>query len=393
MDIHVSRNAALVNSGRRIRLPSATGSLTEFVIPEAADWSPRGAASLDRARVFYAAPHVVAAPGGGAIDWEPTLAFREHLWSSGLGVAEAMDTAQRGMGLGWADTRRLIELTADAADGRPLVCGVGTDQLAPGVDDLDTIADAYLEQLDVVESAGATAVVMASRHLAAAASGLDDYVAVYERVLGAARRPVVLHWLGEVFDPSLRGYWGTTDVDLGIQRVADLIASHAEQIDGIKVSLLQAELEVRLRAALPAGVRMYTGDDYSFPELIAGDGDRHSGALLGAFNPLADLAGVALDRFDEGADGEARRVLEVGLPLSKRIFEAPTQFYKAGVALVAWLGGHQERFEMLDALEERRDIEHYAQVFVLAAEAGILRDVDLAEHRMRSLLTARGVDA
>lgn len=379
-------------SGRAIRLPTSRGELETFAIPLQTDWVPSGVLDRGRSREFFAAPHVIAADEQ-TIDWEATIAFREHLWSQGIGIAEAMDTAQRGMGLGWHDVGTLVRTTAGNAAGRPLVSGVGTDQLPADVVDLERIVDAYLEQLALVEDAGSTAVIMASRHLAAAARGPEDYLSVYQRIIEASRRPVILHWLGEAFDSALRGYWGPNDVDVAIDLVAALITAHSDRIDGIKISLLDAEKEVTLRALLPPGVRMYTGDDYNFPELIAGDGSRHSGALLGAFNPLAALAGTALDLFDAGDEEDARRVLDLGVPLSKIVFEAPTQFYKAGVAFLSWLDGHQERFVMLDRLEKQRSIDHYALVFRLAAEAGVLRDPELAEYRMRHLLVESGVDA
>lgn len=392
MDNRVTASALdAAPAARVLHLPTPDGGLEPFTARAHAAWEPHGRPAIERSRVFYAAPHVVAAADGG-LDWDATLAFREHLWSQGLGVAEAMDTAQRGMGITWDDTRTLITTTAAQSAGRPLVAGVGTDQLT-GTADAERVVDAYLEQLDLAQGSGVTAVIMASRHLAQVARRPEEYLSVYERILAASDGPVVLHWLGEAFDPQLRGYWGTADPAEAIEIVLELIGAHADKIDGIKISLLDARREVQLRAGLPAGVRMYTGDDYNFPELIAGDDERYSHALLGAFNPLASLAGVALDLFDAGEDDAARRALETGLPLSKKIFEAPTQYYKAGVAFVAWLGGHQDRFLMLDDLQDRRSVEHYAEVFRLAADAGVLPDIDLAAHRMTALLREAGVDA
>lgn len=383
---------ASTTGSRTVVLPSAAGPV-EVVVPEQAGFAPRGGPGRDRARTFFAAPHVVAAASddGPVVDWDRTLAFREHLWAQGLGVAEVMDTAQRGMGLTWPDVRRLVERTAAVADGRPLACGVGTDQLpADAAPDLAAVARAYLEQAEVVISAGALPVLMGSRHLVRAAGSAQDYLDVYEQVMAHTHGPVVLHWLGEVFDPALRGYWGSDDVDAALDTVAAFVADHAARVDGVKVSLLDDRYELRLRELLPPGVRMYTGDDYNFAELIAGDGTRHSDALLGAFNPLASLAGAALDLYDEGRDDEATALLARGIPLSTKVFEAPTQYYKTGVTFLAWLNGHQDAFLMLDGMQAARDVPHLVEVFRLAAEAGVLADADLACARMRVFLDDAG---
>jgi Protein of unknown function (DUF993) len=343
-------------------------------------------------RTVFAAAHVVAdpaadnAPGAPAVlDWDATLAFRHHLWSLGLGVADAMDTAQRGAGLDWPATRELIRRSgAEAASvGGLLCCGVGTDQLPAAADghSLAEIGDAYEAQLDVVEQAGAQPVLMCSRALAAAARGPEDYATVYARVLGQAGRPVILHWLGDMFDPALRGYWGSADLDAATESVLELIKEHAARIDGIKLSLLDAGREIALRRALPAGVRLYTGDDFNFPELIAGDEQGHSHALLGVFDPLAAQAAEALALLDAGDAAGFRAVLDPLLPLARHLFAAPTRYYKTGVVFLAYLSGRQEHFRMLGGQETGRDPAHLATLYRLSLDAGILPDPELAAAR------------
>lgn len=349
-------------------------------------------------RTVFAAAHVVAdpsadnAPGAAAaLDWDATLAFRHYLWSLGLGVADAMDTAQRGMGLDWAAARELIRRSgAEAASvGGLLCCGVGTDQLTamPEVRSLAVIGDAYEAQLEVVEQAGAQPVLMCSRTLASAARGPDDYAAVYARVLGQAGRPVILHWLGDMFDPALRGYWGSADLDAATETVLALVREHAARIDGIKVSLLDADREIALRRALPEGVRLYTGDDFNFPGLIAGDEHGHSDALLGIFDPFAAQAAEALGRLDAGDVAGFRAVLDPLVPLARHIFAPPTRYYKTGVVFLAYLSGRQEHFRMLDGQQAGRDRAHLAVLFRMALDAGILPDPELAAARFQE---ARG---
>ncbi|WP_435833176.1 dihydrodipicolinate synthase family protein [Kitasatospora purpeofusca] len=346
-------------------------------------------------RVVYAAAHVVADPLGdnapgapAAVDWDTTLAFRRHLWSLGLGVADAMDTAQRGMGLDWPATRELITRSgAEArAAGGLLACGAGTDQLAPGTHTLDAVTAAYEEQLDVVEAAGARPILMASRALAAAARGPEDYLSVYGGIIGRAEQPVVLHWLGEMFDPALAGYWGSTDLDAATATVLELIAEHADRIDGIKVSLLDAGREVALRRALPAGVRLYTGDDFHYPELIRGDEHGHSDALLGVFDPIAPVAAAALHALDAGDLDRYDALFAPTLPLARHLFAAPTFHYKTGIVLLAWLAGHQDHFTMVGGAQSGRSVPHLVELFRLADAAGILPDPELAADRMRRYL-------
>ena len=388
-----------MTSVTEIRLPLADG-VERYRIPQAAAL-PRTARPA-RSRTVFAAAHVVADPAAehrpgvpAVLDWDATLAFRHHLWSLGLGVADAMDTAQRGMGLDWAATRELIVRSgaeARAVGGR-LACGAGTDQLTSPAPTLKEITAAYREQSEVVQEAGAQVVLMASRALAAAARGPEDYAAVYGELLAAVDRPVVLHWLGTPFDQALEGYWGSADLDLAAGHVLEIIHANADRIDGIKVSLLDADREIALRRALPAGVRLYTGDDFNYAELILGDEFGHSDALLGAFDPLAAHAAAALAALDRGDEGGYRAVLEPTVELSRHLFAAPTRHYKTGVVFLAHLAGHQEHFTMVGGAQSDRDTEHLAQLFRLAAEAGALPDADLAAARMRSFLASKGFDA
>lgn len=381
----------------KLDLPRPDGTLVPYTMGE-----PRAfAASAEpfASRVAYAAAHVVADPfGGGApggtLDWDATLAFRRHLWAHGLGVAEAMDTAQRGMGLDWAVTRELIARSgreARAAAGR-IVCGAGTDQLPPGPAPLDAIAAAYEEQLAVVEDAGAVPVLMASRQLAASARTPDDYAAVYGRLLPQLRRPAVLHWLGPMFDPALDGYWGSADLDAAASALLDLIGAHASRVDGVKISLLDAGREIDFRRRLPDGVRLYTGDDFNYPELIRGDASGHSDALLGIFDPIAPAAAAALRALDAGDAGAYDAAFAPTLPLARHLFETPTFYYKTGVVFLAWLAGHQRHFRMVGGLESARSVPHLVRLFELADAAGLFPDPDLAAERMRAWLTVQGID-
>jgi hypothetical protein len=373
-------------------LPTPGGELTT--------WSPSGPrppsppTTPPRSRIAYAAAHVVADALAGepyAVDWDTTLAFREHLWACGLGVADAMDTAQRGMGLDWATTRELVTRTGAAADGRRWVAGVGTDQLPAGPATIASIVDAWREQLDLVGGAGAVPVVMASRALATAATGPNDYHAAYGKLLSEAGGPVLLHWLGEQFDPALAGYWGHDDVRAAARELAALCAAHAGTVAGVKVSVLDADVETEFRRALPDGVECYTGDDFHYPELIAGDEHGHSEALLGIFDPIAPVAGAALARLDDGDRAGFTALLDPTVPLAREIFRAPTRHYKTGVVFLAYLNGHQRHFRMIAGQESARTITHLATLLRLADEAGVLADPDLAVARMRPLLLAAGV--
>lgn len=350
-------------------------------------------------RTVFSAAHVVADPyadaGPGspaAVDWDATLAFRRHLWSHGLGVAEAMDTAQRGMGLDWAGAEELIRRSAAEAKsaGGRIACGVGTDQLPPGPATLAEVRSAYEEQLAVVEESGAQAILMASRALAAAAKGPQDYLETYAHLLRQAAEPVVLHWLGPMFDPALDGYWGSADLDRATDTFLQVIAEHPDKVDGIKMSLLDADREIDVRRRLPGGVRCYTGDDFNYPELIAGDDRGFSHALLGIFDPLGPLAAHAVRVLDTGDTQGFRELLDPTVELSRHLFKAPTRFYKTGVVFLAWLAGHQDHFTMVGGLQSARSLPHLAKAYELADRLGLFPDPELAESRVRAFLTVNG---
>ena len=351
-------------------------------------------------RLAFAAAHVVADPLGenspgapAVIDWEHTLGFRRYLWSMGLSVAEAMDTAQRGMGLDWGATQELIRRSAaEAPEGR-IAVGAGTDQLAAGKHSLGDVVSAYEEQFAVAEAAGAQPIMMASRALCAAAESPDDYRKVYDRLLTQSTRPVILHWLGPMFDPALEGYWGSGSFDSAADTVVGLINDNVDKVDGIKISLLDASHEVALRNRLPEGVRLYTGDDFNYPELIRGDENRHSDALLGIFAAIAPAAAAALKALDAGDLAEYERVFAPTVPLARQIFSAPTYYYKTGIAFLAWLNGHQPGFTMVGGLQTGRSLPHLADTFRLADQAGVLTDPELAVDRFRQLLRVSGVEA
>jgi len=383
-----------------VTLPTAEGGTEIYAPTVRAVAAPPGGVAFPR--IAYAAAHVVADPRAmrdpwltPAIDWEATLAFRRHLWSLGFKVAEAMDTSQRGMGLDWPAAAELIRRSlaeARTVPGADLACGVGTDQLAPapGVT-LDRVRAAYEEQLETVEAAGGRAILMASRALVRAAKGPDDYLRLYGDLIRQARDKLVLHWLGPMFDQQLEGYWGSSDLGAAAETVLTLIREHSTKVEGIKISLLDAGREVALRRRLPEGVLMFTGDDFNYPELIEGDALGISHALLGIFDAIAPVAAAALAALGRDDRARYRELLAPTVPLSRTIFEAPTQFYKAGVVLLAWLNGHQDHFVMVGGMQSARSALHYAQVFRLADAAGLLRDPDRACARMRSLMALHGV--
>jgi hypothetical protein len=360
----------------------------------------RRPASPLRSRIVYAAAHVVPrvaaenVPGAPAdIDWDATLAFRHHLWSWGLGVADAMDTAQRNMGLDAAATRELISRSAAEARsaGGALVVGVNTDHVPDEVIPLPKVVDAYVEQLQFAEDAGAGTVLMASRHLARAASCAADYERVYAEVLSRAGAPVVLHWLGAAFDPQLAGYFGSPDVPANIDTVIRIMEANAERVRGIKMSLLDAGHEIALRSRLPRGTRLFTGDDFNYVDLIAGDGERHSDALLGAFAAVAPNASAAIQALDRGDPGEYRRILGPTEELARHVFAAPTYYYKTGVAFLSWLNGHQPAFTMVGGLHAARSLPHLSTLVRLADRAGALEDPELAAERWHGLLAHHGI--
>ena len=382
-----------------LMLPDGTGGLAPFT-PMYRPVAPP-AAPHRWVRRALAAAHVVADPlvdadpaSGGAIDRDATLAFRRHLLDLGFGIAEAMDTAQRGMGLDWPAARSLIgDTLAEAGPERRdrIWCGVGTDHLPDAPAEPHSIATAWIEQMHAVQHMGGRVIVMASRALSRSARTPRDYATTYARVLAEADQPVILHWLGDMFDPALTGYWGSRDLDEAADLVAELIATHAARIDGIKMSLLDAGREVALRRRLPPGVRMYTGDDFHYPELIAGDGEGHSDALLGILDPIAPVAAAALAAQAAGDMAGYHAALAPTVPLARRMFCAPTRFYKTGVVFLAWLNGHQRHFTMLGGAHSMRSLPHLADLFRLADAAGLLADPDLACNRMRRLLALHGV--
>ncbi|WP_269470380.1 dihydrodipicolinate synthase family protein [Streptomyces humicola] len=351
-----------------------------------------------RSRTVFSAAHVVADPfrtaagAPAAVDWDATLAFRHHLWAHGLGVAEAMDTAQRGMGLDWAGASELIRRSAAEARsaGGRIACGVGTDQLTGAVS-LSEVTAAYEEQLAVVEECGAQPVLMASRALAALAKTPDEYIDTYVRLLRQSSQPVILHWLGPMFDPQLTGYWGSEDLDVATGTFLEVISTHPDKVDGIKVSLLDAHREIQLRRRLPKGVRCYTGDDFNYPDLIAGDELGFSHALLGIFDPLAAIASAAVRTLDTGDIEGFRALLDPTVELSRHLFSTPTRFYKTGVVFLAWLSGHQSHFTMVGGLQSARSLPHLARAYELADTLGLFPDPSLAAFRMASLLSLHGV--
>jgi len=392
----------------KITLPAADGTLQPYMLRGSAGFRP-AAPGTKLSRIAYSAVHVVADARAAidpwlqcAIDWDATIAYRQRLWRMGLGVAEAMDTAQRGMGLDWPTSLELIGRSIDAAKDVPgafLASGCGTDHLAPEhAKSVDDVIRAYEEQMAAIEKLGGKLIVMASRALARVAKSPADYERVYDRVLSQAKQPVVLHWLGDMFDPALSGYWGSADVGAAMNTALGIIEAHASKVDGIKISLLDKDKEVEMRRRLPAGVRMYTGDDFNYAELIAGDGvgaaptHQHSDALLGIFDAIAPAASAALAALAAGDEARFYAILAPTVPLSRHIFKAPTRFYKTGVVFMAWINGHQDHFVMVGGQQSTRSLAHFAELFRLADAAGLIEQPELAISRMKTLLALHGLD-
>jgi Protein of unknown function (DUF993) len=384
-----------------LNLPVAGGMLAPYPTRPPRNFP---AAKAPFNRVAYAAAHVVADPMAdadpwleAAIDWDRTIAFRRHLWSLGLGVAEAMDTAQRGMGVDWPTSLQLIARSLDAAKefpGAAIASGAGTDHLEPGASvTLDDVIGAYEEQCAAIENLHGRIVLMASRALVKAARTPDDYAKVYGRILAQVREPVIIHWLGEMFDPALAGYWGESDHRKAMDVAVDVIAAHAGKVDGVKISLLDKDKEIAMRRRLPAGVRMYTGDDFNYAELIAGDLQGHSEALLGIFDAIAPAAAAALGALARGDSATFHAILAPTVPLSRHIFKSPTRFYKTGIVFMAYLNGLQDHFTLVGGQESARSTLHLAELFRLADAAGLLADADAAARRMRAVMAIRGVEA
>lgn len=384
-----------------IRLPRADRSLETYTLSGASALPMRAQGTFNR--IALAAAHVVADPLAEAdpwleqaIDWDRTIAYREHLWDLGLGVAEAMDTAQRGMGMDWRSSQELIRrsIAAAKARGGVVFSGAGTDHLPPErAHSIDDVIRAYEEQIETIEGMGGRIILMASRALARVARTPDDYLTVYDRILRQVRQSVIIHWLGDMFDPALAGYWGSADLDRAMETALAAIAAHPDKVDGIKISLLDKDKEIAMRRRLPSGVRMYTGDDFNYAELIAGDAQGYSDALLGIFDAIAPAASAALAKLAAGDEAAFHAILAPTVPLSRHIFRAPTRFYKTGVVFMAWLNGHQDHFTMIGGQESARSTLHLVELFRLADAAGLLRDPAQAVQRMRIVLAARGIEA
>lgn len=381
----------------KIALPDARGTLSDYSLTGTP--IPETPLPKDPARVVYSAAHVVADPftandpsGAATVDWQATMRFRHHLHGLGLGIAEAMDTAQRGMGLDWNGALELIRRTRTELPDALVANGCGTDHLDPAeARSLDDVRRAYLEQLDAIQALDARVILMASRALARVASGVDDYIRLYSEILSTCDHPVILHWLGEMFDPQLAGYWGAKAFEDALETVITIIEESAAKVDGIKISLLDKDKEVILRRRLPEGVRMYTGDDFNYPELIQGDEQGYSHALLGIFDPLAPAAAHAVNLLGQRDVEGFRATLDPTVPLARLIFRAPTQYYKTGVVFLAWLNGFQDHFVMLNGAQAMRPLPYFTEVFRLADGCGLLRDPELAVARMKRMLAMYGV--
>jgi len=388
-------------SSLSLKLPKADGGIETYRLTASRTFPARLEGTLNR--VAFSAAHVVADPLADvdpwltvAVDWDRTIAFREHIWDLGLGVAEAMDTAQRGMGLDWPTSLELITRSVNAARARNALVfsGAGTDHLAvDAAKTLDDVIHAYEEQIEAIEKVGGRIILMASRALAKLGRNADDYAHVYHRVLSQVREPVIIHWLGDMFDPALANYWGADDLDAAMDTAVAVINANAAKVDGVKVSLLDKQREIDMRRRLDTSVRMYTGDDFNYAELIAGDAQGFSHALLGIFDAIAPAASFALSRLAAGDQASFHDVLGPTVPLSRHIFKAPTRFYKTGVVFMAYLNGHQDHFTMVGGQESARSTLHLAELFRLADKAGLFADPELATRRMQTMLAVRGFEA
>jgi hypothetical protein len=398
----------MTTSALTLRLLTADGGLAPYTLRGTTPFAATRPQTPFN-RIAYSAAHVVADPVRSvdpwvtaALDWDATIAYRQRLWSLGLGVAEAMDTAQRGMGLDWPTSLELIRRSLDAAKDHPgalVASGCGTDHLAAdAATSIDDVIHAYETQMAAIEALGGRLIVMASRALARVAAGPADYERVYDRILMQAKEPVILHWLGDMFDPQLAGYWGSDDVDTAMTTALGVIAANPGKVDGIKISLLDKDKEIAMRRRLPEGVRMYTGDDFNYAELIAGDGvgvatnQRQSDALLGIFDAIAPAASAALTALAAGDAERFHALLAPTVPLSRHIFQAPTRFYKTGIVLLAWLNGHQSHFTMVGGQQSARSLLHFAELFRLADAANLLEQPELAQRRMKHLLALHGIE-
>jgi hypothetical protein len=390
-----------------LQLPNAQGQIEKYMLVGTSPVKPQTGVRFNR--IAYSAAHVVNNPLAAhdpwidcALDWDATIAYRQHLWSLGMGVAEAMDTAQRGMGLDWPTSLELIGRSLDAARDVPgafMASGCGTDHLnLDGISSVDEVMEGYEFQMAAIEKLGGKLIVMASRALARVAKSPADYERVYDRILSQAKQPVILHWLGDMFDPALKGYWGSQNTQEAMDTALGIIQAHASKVDGIKISLLNKDKEIEMRRRLPAHVRMYTGDDFNYAELIAGDGfgehivQGQSDALLGIFDAIAPAASAALGELAQGHLEKFHAILGPTVPLSRHIFKAPTRFYKTGVVFMAWLNGHQKHFTMVGGQQSTRSVVHLAELFKLADAANLLEYPDLAQHRMKIMLSMHGIE-
>jgi len=383
-----------------IKLPRKGGELYTYQPQQAVPFDIPEGKPFEK-RIAFSAAHVVADPfsdtdplNQSVVDWDLTMEYRHYLWSQGLAVAEAMDTAQRGMGLNWGHAQELITRSVKEAKsvGGKIASGAGTDHLAPSPDlSLEEVEAAYEEQCSFVENAGSQIILMASRALAACAKGPEDYERVYGKILGNVSQPVILHWLGDMFDPALKGYWGHDDIDQAMEVCLRVIRENEDKVDGIKISLLDDQREIEMRRLLPESVKMYTGDDFNYPDLIAGDELGFSHALLGIFDAIAPAASAALHALDANDLDKYHALLEKTVPLSRHIFQTPTYAYKTGVVFMAYLNGHQPHFRMINGAEGHRSIIHFADLFVMADEAGLLRNPEMAVERMKIVLAQAGI--
>ncbi|MFZ4452797.1 dihydrodipicolinate synthase family protein [Salibacterium aidingense] len=383
-----------------LTLPKAGGELYTYTPSQRAAFKVEKGKPFEK-RTAFSAAHVVCDPLVDAdplhnahIDWKATMEYRHYLWSLGFGVAEAMDTAQRGMGLSWESAQELIRRSIPEARsvGGRIACGTGTDQLLPAPDvTLNDVEKAYEEQCEFVEGEGGQIILMASRALAACAASPEDYERVYGNILGQVSQPVILHWLGDMFDPALKGYWGYEDLDKATEVCLKVIQDNVDKVDGIKISLLDKQREIDIRNRLPEGVKLYTGDDFNYPELIKGDEKGYSDALLGIFDAIAPAASAGLHALDEGNTERYHDILDKTVPLARHIFQKPTFAYKTGVVFMAYLNGHQSHFRMIGGAEGARSIVHLSDLFVMADEAGLLLKPELAVQRMSLVLEQAGV--
>jgi hypothetical protein len=392
----------LPKSSLSLKLPRADRGLETYRLAASRTFPDKLQGTLNR--VAFSAAHVVCDPLAdvdpwlsAAIDWDRTIAFREHIWDLGLGVAEAMDTAQRGMGLDWPTSLELIQRSVAAAKARGnalVFSGAGTDHLAPhDAKTLDDVIRAYEQQIAAIEKADGRIILMASRALARIGRSPEDYAKVYDRVLSQVREPVIIHWLGDMFDPELRNYWGTADLDEAMDVAVGVINANLAKVDGVKVSLLDKQREIDMRGRLDKNVKMYTGDDFNYAELIAGDNAGFSHALLGIFDAIAPAASYALSRLAAGDEPGFHDVLGPTVPLSRHVFQAPTRFYKTGIVFMAYLNGHQDHFTMVGGQESARSTLHLTELFRLADKAGLLANPELATRRMKAVLALRGIEA